>query len=171
MSTRKPTRPLTPKQQRFAEEYVVDCNATQAAIRAGYSAKTAEAAASRLLINVNVSEEIKKRLAAKAKRTNLDADWVLKRWEKIVERCMQHEPVLDSEGNETGEYRFDSRGANTALQNLAKHLGMLRDKLELTGKDGGAIEVSDISDEERIERLAKLAQVIKLRANNALPPE
>ena len=47
--------PLTPKQERFVEEYLIDLNATQAAIRAGYSAKTAEAQGSRLLSNVNVS--------------------------------------------------------------------------------------------------------------------
>ena len=49
---------LTDKQKRFCEEYLIDLNATQAAIRAGYSPKTAEQTASRLLRNVNVQEYI-----------------------------------------------------------------------------------------------------------------
>ena len=52
---------LTPKQKRFCEEYLIDLNATQAAIRAGYSLKTAEQTASRLLRNVKVQEYIAKR--------------------------------------------------------------------------------------------------------------
>lgn len=156
---------LTLKQKRFVEEYLVDCNGTQAAIRAGYSERTAEKIAANLVVKSGIQAAIEKGMKAKQKRTRLDADWVLKRWEEIVERCMQHEPVLDHEGNETGEYRFDSKGANQALQNLAKHLGMLREKVELTGKDGNPIEInSTITDEERAERIAKLAQSIKLRA-------
>ena len=53
---------MTEKQKRFCEEYLIDQNATQAAIRAGYSKKTATAAASRLLTNVNVRAYIDKQL-------------------------------------------------------------------------------------------------------------
>lgn len=52
--------PLNDKQKRFCQEYAVDSNATQAAIRAGYSAKTAEVQGSRLLSYANVAEEIKR---------------------------------------------------------------------------------------------------------------
>lgn len=52
---------LTPKQKRFVDEYLIDLNATQAAIRAGYSKNTAAEQGARLLINVNISEEIQKR--------------------------------------------------------------------------------------------------------------
>ena len=48
---------LTAKQQRFCDEYLIDLNATQAAIRAGYSPKTAAQAAARLLTNVKVQEK------------------------------------------------------------------------------------------------------------------
>ncbi len=50
---------MSPKQQRFAEEYVVDHNATQAAIRAGYSPKTAYSQGQRLLKNVEVAEAVR----------------------------------------------------------------------------------------------------------------
>lgn len=52
---------LTPKQQRFIDEYLVDLNATQAAIRAGYSEKTARQLAARLLTNVNIQAELQKK--------------------------------------------------------------------------------------------------------------
>ena len=48
------------KQQKFAQEYVIDCNGTQAAIRAGYSAKTADSKAAQLLVIVRVKQEIER---------------------------------------------------------------------------------------------------------------
>lgn len=76
---------LTPKQKRFVEEYLIDLNATQAAIRAGYSAKTAEAAGSRLLRNVNVAIAITAAQAERSEKTKIDADWVLSRLAAEVE--------------------------------------------------------------------------------------
>lgn len=71
---------LTDKQQRFVEEYLVDLNRTQAAIRAGYSEATAEAQGSRLLLmNVEVAKAVKEARAARSERTQVDADWVLAR--------------------------------------------------------------------------------------------
>jgi phage terminase small subunit len=60
--------PLTPKQSRFVDEYMVDFNATRAAIRAGYSAKTAQPASSRLLSKVMISEEVGRRKEELAKQ-------------------------------------------------------------------------------------------------------
>lgn len=70
---------LTPKQETFVREYLIDLNATQAAIRAGYSAKTAEQQGPRLLGNVRVSAAISKAMRERIERTQIDADWVLKR--------------------------------------------------------------------------------------------
>lgn len=70
---------LTPKQQRFVEEYLIDLNATQAAIRAGYSEKTANEQGSRLLANVSISEAIAEAQAKRSERTKIDADYVLQR--------------------------------------------------------------------------------------------
>lgn len=74
-------RKLTPKQQRFVEEYLIDLNATQAAIRAGYSKKTADVQGPRLLGNVGVAAAISEAKAKREQRTQIDADWVLKRLE------------------------------------------------------------------------------------------
>lgn len=70
---------LTAKQHRFVAEYLIDLNQTQAAIRAGYSEKTAAEQASRLLTNVKVAEAIQAAMKARSERTQIDADWVLKR--------------------------------------------------------------------------------------------
>lgn len=70
---------LTPKQQRFVEEYLLDANQTQAAIRAGYSPRTAEQQGYRLLRNVGVAAAIEAAQALRSERTKIDADWVLTR--------------------------------------------------------------------------------------------
>ncbi|GGO96511.1 terminase small subunit [Stakelama pacifica] len=70
---------MTPKQERFVEEYLIDLNATQAAIRAGYSAKTAQEQSSRLLSNVMVSQAIAEAKTNRSEQTGVDAAWLLKR--------------------------------------------------------------------------------------------
>lgn len=70
---------LNDKQLRFVEEFLIDLNGTQAAIRAGYSEKTASEQASRLLANVKVADAIKQAMAERSERTKVDADWLLKR--------------------------------------------------------------------------------------------
>ncbi|WP_375183503.1 terminase small subunit, partial [Marinobacter sp.] len=70
---------LTPRQQRFVDEYLIDLNATQAATRAGYSAKTAASQGERLLRNVDVAAAIAAAKKARTERTEVDADYVLKR--------------------------------------------------------------------------------------------
>lgn len=70
---------LTPKQARFVEEYLIDLNATQAAIRSGYSAKTAEQQGSRLLSNAKVLRAVTEAQAERSKRLGIDAGWVLER--------------------------------------------------------------------------------------------
>ena len=74
---------LTRKQRRFVDEYLVDLNATQAAIRAGYSAKTANSAGSRLLTNVKVKPVIQAAMDERAKRLEISADNVLKELARI----------------------------------------------------------------------------------------
>lgn len=69
---------LTDKQERFCREYIVDLNATRAAIAAGYSEKTARQSASRLLTNVNVQNEIQQLKKAVADKLDVDAEWMLR---------------------------------------------------------------------------------------------
>ncbi|MBK5570110.1 terminase small subunit [Ensifer sp. SSB1] len=75
---------LTPKQERFVAEYLIDLNATQAAIRAGYSAKTAQEQGSRLLSNVMVAEAIQAAMKAREERTEITQDRVLLELSRIA---------------------------------------------------------------------------------------
>lgn len=78
------TNELTPKQAAFVKEYLVDLNATQAAIRAGYSARTADVQASRLLANVKVQAAIRAAMNERSERVEITADMVLDRWWQIA---------------------------------------------------------------------------------------
>ena len=69
---------LTPKQSRFIEEYLIDLNGKQAAIRAGYSAKTAEVQASRLLSDAKVGTAVREAMQARSRRTGVTADSVIR---------------------------------------------------------------------------------------------
>jgi phage terminase small subunit len=139
---------LTPKQERFIQNYLIDLNATQAAIRAGYSPKTANEQGSRLLANVSISRLIEAEQNKRAGKVGLDSEWVLRRLKDISDRCMQAEPVLKREGNEwveSGEYTFDSSGANKSTELIGKHLGMFKDSLNVNANMNVQI-VDDIDD-------------------------
>lgn len=133
---------LTAKQKMFVAEYLIDLNATRAAIRAGYSKKTADRIGPELLGKTCVSQAIQEQQQLREKRTLITADYVINSLKEVAERCMQKEPILDHDGNETGEWRFDSSGANKSLELLGKHLKLFTDKTELTGKDGETLEIN-----------------------------
>ena len=78
------TTHLRARQQRFVTEYLVDLNAKRAAIRAGYSAHTAEVQGPRLLRNVQVKAAVAEAIAAQSARVEVSADWVIKRLMRIA---------------------------------------------------------------------------------------
>lgn len=88
---------MTAKKWRFVEEYIKDLNATQAAIRAGYSARTAASQGERLLRDVDVSAAIHAALAERSKRVEVDADYVLKRLAEIDK--MDAADILNDDGS------------------------------------------------------------------------
>jgi phage terminase small subunit len=69
---------LTPKQQRFCEEFIIDMNATQAAIRAGYSPKTANEQAARMLTITNLQRYLTELRSQQSERLQINADMVLR---------------------------------------------------------------------------------------------
>ena len=87
---------LTNKQKSFVAEYLIDLNATQAAIRAGYSAKTAEWQGPQLLKKTHVAEAIQEAMARREKRTDINADYVLNRLVEIDQ--MDALDILNDDG-------------------------------------------------------------------------
>lgn len=126
-------RSLTDKQRRFVEEYLLDLNATQAAIRAGYSEKTAQQQGSENLSKPVIAAAIAERQQAVSNKLELSAEWVLERLVENANRAMQAVAVTDNEGTKTGEYKYEGNVANRALELLGKHMGMFKDKMELSG--------------------------------------
>ncbi len=106
---------MNAKQTSFVREYLVDLNATQAAVRAGYSAKTAEQIGSRLLRNVQVAAAVKQALDARGKRVEVKADDVLRDIARIARKA---------------ERRKQYSAALKGRELLGKHLGLFTDKLE-----------------------------------------
>lgn len=125
---------LTPKQQRFVEEYLIDLNATQAAIRAGYSAKTARQIGEQNLSKLDVAKAIKAAMAARSQRTEVTQDYVLKTIVTTVERCTQARPVLNKQGEPVlielpggkvgAAYVFDPTSVLKGADMLARHVGL-----------------------------------------------
>ena len=152
----------TPKQSAFVGEYLIDLNATQAAIRAGYSVKTAKEQATRLLSNVHVAAAIASAKFERSRRTNITADRVLQELARVaffdIAKAFNPDGGLlpsrpDGRGHaqsalvgiELSEIR-DGDGVVVgtlkkvkiadklvALDQLARHLGLLNDKLTLKG--------------------------------------
>ncbi|WP_334181041.1 terminase small subunit [Pseudomonas nitroreducens] len=153
---------LTLKQSRFVDEYLKDLNATQAAIRAGYSAKTAAQQASRLLTDVKVQQYLAKRTKDREKRTVITQDFVLETILETVQRCRQVAPVLDRAGNQVyvetpnGEeapaFEFDAKNVLKGLELLGKHLRVFSEKDELD------VELKRIELEKRKVELERLKQ-------------
>lgn len=180
---------LNPKQARFAQEYLKDLNATQAAIRAGYSKATAKQQGARLLTHDDVAEMVRlgqerastksdatvsrvmqelSRLGFSDIRKAFDADGNLippGQWDddfaasvasiEVVTRSLpgQAEGELDAQPhggalarkrNAKVEYihKIKIWDKNSALEKLAKHLGMFIEKIEHSGPDGGPLPVT-----------------------------
>lgn len=149
---------LTKKQKLFVEEYLIDLNATQAAIRAGYSPDTAQEQSSRMLSNVMVKNEIDKAMAERSRRTGINQDRILMELAKIAlvnpEKVVNFDeatiredaqpedlaavasvkvkrfPTKDGEGIER-EIKFYDK--TKALDLAGRHLGMFKDKVEISG--------------------------------------
>ena len=147
---------LSPKEARFVAEYLKDQNGTQAAARAGYSKKTANEQAARLLARVNVRGAVDRALGDAAKRAGIDAEYVLSSLKEVVERCMQRKRVMIFDKvekemvqatDETGEgvWEFDANGANKALELLGKNLKLFTEKLEHSGKDGQPLTIEIVN--------------------------
>lgn len=146
---------LNGKQQRFVEEYLIDLNATQAAIRAGYSHKTANEQGSRLLTNVSIQQAISIAMAERSKRTGINQDRIVMELARMA--FVKISDVANSDGSikenatdddlaciESIKYKRSDMDMGTtiereikltskikALELLGKHIGMWNDKIDV----------------------------------------
>ena len=125
---------MTAKQERFVAEYLIDLNATQAAIRAGYAEKGAAVEGSRLLAKSKIAAAVAAAQAERAKRTEITQDYVLTSIMETMERCKQAEPVVYQNGDPVmintpdGEiaraYKFNAGGVLRGAELLGRHLAI-----------------------------------------------
>ena len=127
---------LTTKQQRFCDEYLVDLNATQAAIRAGYSKKTARQTATENLSKPYIREYIDKRLKEKEAELIADQDEVLKYLTSVLRGESQStEIVVEGTGDGCSEARTIEKSPSEkdrlkAAELLGKRYGLYTEKIE-----------------------------------------
>lgn len=157
---------MTKKQKRFCEEYLIDLNATQAAIRAGYSPDTAKAIGCENLTKPDIRAHIDRAMAERSRRTGVNADRVIQELAKMAfvnatdvidpKTATVKENALPEDmaaiqsvkvktfGEDGLEREIKMADKLKALEMLGRHLGMFKDKLELSG--GLDIEKTKLDD-------------------------
>lgn len=163
---------LNEKQKKFCEEYLIDLNATQAAIRAGYSSKTATEQASRLLTNVKVKKEIDKSMAERSRRTGINQDRVIQELARIAFvnpnnvidvkngsvkenaseddlACIQSIKIKksDTEKGLSEEKEVKLNDKMKALELLGKHLGIFKENINEDLNISVTIDYGDDEDD------------------------
>jgi phage terminase small subunit len=122
---------LTPKQELFVREFLVDLNATKAAIRAGYSEKTAAAIGWENLRKPEIQKALAGLIQPKMRKLDITTEYILGTIQETIERCKQEIEVLDREGKPTGEYRFDPNAVLKGCELLGKYRKLWTEKHEL----------------------------------------
>lgn len=162
---------MTKKQKRFVEEYLIDLNATQAAIRAGYSSDSAGSIGEENLKKPEISSAVAKAMAERSRRTGVNADRVLLELAKIAFSkitdvvdpatakikgdaseddlaCIQSIKIKPTEwGTEREIKMYDKK---SALVDIGKHLGMFKDKMDVS-VDGELNICIDYGDEDECD--------------------
>jgi phage terminase small subunit len=142
---------LTYKQKDFCDEFIICLNGTQSYIKAYKckNAKVAKTEASKLMSKPNIASYIAEKRRILEEKTGITQEYVLKGLKEVAERCLESVPVMKFnyedkrmehvtetiDGKEVGVYEFNGRDANRAFELLGKHLGMFKEKLEISGVD------------------------------------
>ena len=137
---------LTEQQKRFCEEFLVDLNATQAALRAGYSQKFPSRVAHQLMENAAVRIAIDALRAERSKGSDVTKDFVLRGIQKAIQKA-------DDAGNLSALLR--------GYELLAKHLGMFVERTEISGPDGEAIRMEQKIKEDVADFTSAITQLAR----------
>lgn len=186
--------PLTPKQQRFVDEYLVDLNATQAAIRAGYSEKTARSVGSENLTKPDIAAAIAAAQAKLAEKTGITQERVLNELALIgfahpgdyfewgpdgvtlvpkdsltAEQMAAVSEVSQTTSTNGGSIKLKLHDKVGALTKIGQHLGMFVERHELTGKNGGPIQTEVRARDVISGRIAGIAARLGTGEDNRKP--
>jgi phage terminase small subunit len=144
---------LTPKQQMFIKEYLVDLNATQAAIRAGYSAKTAEVTGCRLLSYAKIKEELQLAMDKRSAKLEITAERVLQEIAKLA--FCDPRKFFDDDGRikPMSEIDDDTAAALAGIETMHKVVGEESD---------GCIVLTKIKMADKGQNLERLGRHLKL---------
>ncbi|HEV3143991.1 MAG TPA: terminase small subunit [Gemmataceae bacterium] len=156
-SKRKRKQALNPKQQRFVDEYVIDCNATQAAIRAGYSHNSAGSIGEENLKKPEIKKAIAEARAAQRQRTHITADRVLEEYAALA--FSNIDQIFDFSGD-TLRLRPASEIPLTARRALAAV------KVRRHVEDGQEVEILDFRLGDKLAALDKLAAHLGIGEND-----
>lgn len=171
---------LKDRRLRFVEEYLLDLNAKQAAIRAGYSPKGAEVHGSRLLSNAKIQRAVAHRQAVIAKRLEVNAERVVRELAKVAfadaadfEECTGQTPkslkelppeqsaVVQEIGWTRQGRKIKLHSKTEALRDLGRHLGLFTDNLKVSGElKTSGMDLTKLSDEQ-LEYLRSLETVCR----------
>jgi phage terminase small subunit len=188
----KKSTDLNKKQAIFVKEYLVDFNATRSAVAAGYSKKTAEAAASRLLRNVKVRAAVEQETSQRCEKLGVDADQILTELQKLAYSNMldyitiqegdayvdfsrltrehgaaMHEITSETYREETGEYK-DGKPVKRTVKRTKFKLHDKRGALELLGRhkklftDKLDVKLNGVVTLDPTQRLERLTQLLAL---------
>lgn len=153
---------LTKKQEMFCREYIIDFNATRAALAAGYSEKSAYQIGSENLNKVEIQAFLSELMQERNERVKIDADYVLKQAVKLHERCMQEvKPLIKGGEQQTDEdgnllFVFDSIGAKASLELIGKHtdVNAFKERVDHTsnGKDiMQSIQIEVVDNRDKVD--------------------
>ena len=148
MSNKKPKNKLSPKQKQFVKEYIIDLNARQAYIRAGYDTKSAYSNSVRLIANDKIQEEIQVELKKRVKRTEITADMVIK---ELALLAFSDPADLYTDHGELKKIVDLPSSVSRTIQ-------------EVTNR----IEVTGTGDDKRIAEIQKIKQASKQQALDSL---
>jgi len=184
---------LTSKQRRFVEEYVIDFNGTKAAIRAGYSPRTANEQAAALLAKPSISDEVERLKEWHATKSGITKDRVLRELAAMAFSSISNYRIDDAgnltlspgaprnamaavssikrkawddgEGGHTVEVEFKLWGKAEPLKLVGRHVDLkgVSERVEHSGPDGGPIKYEEMTVEEKRARLKALAETATAR--------
>ncbi len=161
---------LTDEQQRFIEEYLVDLNATQAALRVGCSSEKASAVGYEYLKNWRITDKISEAIQSRVKRVAVSQDYVIEKIVDTIERGLSSQefeeltngPLARGKGR-----KFDAAGILKACELLGKHLGMFQNKVADEHNDGLGEKRKRAENETDEELAARIKETFKGLLSNS----